>query len=82
MIDYNFIPETLEWCRKHIDAFTFTEIFCDNDLDEGMVESYKLLNWLELTNRNYPIHIHSANPIAAQRMRALLSGMGGRRLDK
>ena len=61
---------------KHIDDFTFTEISCDNDLGEGRVEGYKLLDWLELTNRNYPIHIHSANPVAAQRMRCTIERNG------
>ena len=61
---------------EHIDAFTFTEISCDNDLGEGRVEGYKLLDWLELTNRNYPIHIHSANPVAAQRMRRIIERNG------
>ena len=61
---------------NYIDVFTFTEISCDNDLGEGEAEGYKLLDWLELTNRNYPIHIHSTNPVAVQRMRRIIERNG------
>jgi hypothetical protein len=61
---------------EHLDVFTLTEISCDNDLGEGEAEGYKLLDWLEFTNRNYPIHIHSANPVAVQRMRSVIERNG------
>ena len=32
----------------------------------------KLLDWLEETNRNYPIRIHSMNPVGVQNMRAII----------
>ena len=32
----------------------------------------KLLDWLEETNRNIPIHIHSTNPIGIANMRAII----------
>lgn len=60
----------------HIDIFTFTEISCDNDLGENEAEGYKLLDWLELTNRNYPIYVHSANPVARARMKAIIERNG------
>ena len=31
----------------------------------------KLLDWLEETGRNYPIHIHSMNPVGRQNMLAI-----------
>ena len=53
----------------------------DIDHDAGDYWQYggdyiKLLDWLEMTNRNYPIHIHSANPVAVQRMRRIIERNG------
>lgn len=32
----------------------------------------KLLDWLEETGKNYPIRIHSMNPVGVQNMRAII----------
>lgn len=32
----------------------------------------KLLDWLEETRRDYPIHIHSMNPVGIENMRAII----------
>jgi hypothetical protein len=49
----------------------------DIDHDAGKFASeggdyIKLLDWLEETGRNYPIHIHSMNPVGVQNMRAII----------
>jgi hypothetical protein len=36
----------------------------------------KLLDWLEETGRNYPIRIHSQNPVGIQNMRAIIQRNG------
>lgn len=36
----------------------------------------KLLDWLEETGRNYPIRIHSMNPVGVQNMRAIIQKNG------
>ena len=36
----------------------------------------KLLDWLEETGRNYPIRIHSQNPVGVQNMRAIIQHNG------
>lgn len=36
----------------------------------------KLLDWLEETKRNYPIKIHTMNPVGAQNMRAIIDKNG------
>ena len=38
----------------------------------------KLLDWLEETGRNYPIHIHSMNPVGVANMRAIIQRNGWR----
>ena len=49
----------------------------DIDHDAGDFNSdggdyINLLNWLEETGRNYPIRIHSMNPVGVQNMRAII----------
>ena len=36
----------------------------------------KLLDWLEETGRNYPIRIHSQNPVGVQNMRRIIQKNG------
>ena len=40
----------------------------------------KLLDWLEETNRNYPIHIHSMNPVGVENMRRIIQRNGWREI--
>lgn len=49
----------------------------DLDHDAGDYENdggdyIRLLDWLEETGRNYPIRIHSMNPVGVQNMRAII----------
>lgn len=53
----------------------------DIDHDAGEYASdggdyIKLLDWLEETGRNYPIHIHSMNPVGVANMRAIIERNG------
>ena len=53
----------------------------DMDHDAGDYAQYggdyiRLLDWLEETGRNYPIRIHSANPVGVQNMRAIIQKNG------
>jgi hypothetical protein len=53
----------------------------DIDHDAGNYASYggdyiKLLDWLEETGRNYPIHIHSMNPVGIANMKAIIERNG------
>ena len=53
----------------------------DIDHDAGDYACYggdyiKLLDWLEETGRNYPIKIHSQNPVGVQNMRAIIRRNG------
>ena len=38
----------------------------------------KLLDWLEETGRDYPIHIHSMNPVGVENMRRIIQRNGWR----
>ena len=53
----------------------------DIDHDAGEYASQggdyiKLLDWLEATNRNYPVRIHSANPVGVANMRRIIQRNG------
>lgn len=59
--------------------FRFTLL--DLDHDAGDYACYggdyiRLLDWLEETGRNYPIHIHSMNPVGVANMRAIIQRNG------
>lgn len=47
---------------------------CDYKTDGG--DYIKILDWLEETGRNYPIHIHSMNPVGMQNMRIIIQRNG------
>ena len=36
----------------------------------------KILDWMERTNRSYPIRIHSMNPVGVENMRAIIQKNG------
>lgn len=46
----------------------------DFEYDGG--DYIKLLDWLEETGRNYPIRIHSMNPVGVSNMRAIIKRNG------
>lgn len=53
----------------------------DIDHDAGNYTQYggdyiKLLDWLEETGRNYPIRIHSMNPVGVENMRRIIERNG------
>ena len=63
-----------------LDSNTEIELI-DIDHDAGDYASdggdyIKLLDWLEETGRNYPIRIHSQNPVGVQNMRRIIERNG------
>ena len=82
--DYRPAPEVWTW-HCHVDDMiddirwlmshgeTIEIISLDNDLGDREKEGYKVLDWLESLQKpvDFSIHIHSANPVARERMRAI-----------
>lgn len=72
--------EFFEWVNKG------SKLLCeiiDMDHDAGDYASdggdyIKLLDWLEETDRNYPIRIHSQNPVGVENMRQIIRRNGWR----
>jgi hypothetical protein len=55
----------------------------DLDHDAGDFASFggdyiRLLDWFEETGRNYPIRLHSLNPVGVQNMRRIITKNGWR----
>ncbi len=83
-------PKDYLWCTNvngAKDAITTAEKrgvlieLIDLDHDAGSYaplggDYIRLLDWLEETGRNYPIRIHSMNPVGAQNMRAIIERNG------
>ena len=74
----------IQWCELMVEDEGFTRYMIDLidiDHDAGDYASdggdyIKLLDWLEETDRNYPIRIHSANPVGVQNMRRIIERNG------
>jgi hypothetical protein len=84
-------PEGYVWCTTVNQAKSVIEDeyaiyvsgieLIDIDHDAGSYAEFggdyiKLLDWLEETGRNYPIHIHSMNPVGVANMRAIIERNG------
>ena len=80
---YSYHPIRQESRIREIQlAIDNTEIeLIDMDHDAGDYacdggDYIKLLDWLEETGRNYPIRIHSMNPVGRENMRAIIRRNG------
>ena len=82
-------PDGYVWCKSVNEAkndielmeFVYDLELIDLDHDAGDFAScggdyIRLLDWLEETGRNYPIRIHSMNPIGVQNMRRIIERNG------
>lgn len=60
-------------------SFSIELIDIDHDAGDFACDGgdyVKLLDWLEETKRNYPIRIHSMNPVGVANMRAIIQKNG------
>ena len=58
---------------------TIEVIDCDHDLGDYASDGgdyIRLLDWLEETRQNYPIRIHSQNPVGVDNMRRIIQRNG------
>ena len=65
--------------RKLIPNYTIDYIDIDHDAGDYVSNGgdyIKILDWLEETGRNYPIRIHSANPVGIANMRRIIQRNG------
>jgi hypothetical protein len=65
--------------RDIADSDIISIIDIDHDAGDYAIfggDYIKLLDWLEETGRNYPIHIHSQNPVGVENMRRIIQRNG------
>ena len=87
--NWNLGNDAWHWAMSVNDAINAIEYFeewfnvelIDIDHDAGDYvndggDYIKVLDWLEETGRNYPIHIHSMNPVGVQNMRRIIRKNG------
>lgn len=67
-------PSTGEEKRVRIELIDLDHDSGDYANDGG--DYIKLLDWLEETGRNYPIRIHSMNPVGVENMRRIIQKNG------
>jgi hypothetical protein len=73
----NEATEFIVWCECTKQSIELIDI--DHDAGDWAYDGgdyIKLLDWLEETGRNYPIHIHSMNPVGVANMRAIIQKNG------
>jgi hypothetical protein len=66
-------------CDKMIKQLSIELIDIDHDAGDYVSDGgdyIKLLDWLEETGRNYPIRIHSMNPVGVANMRVIIERNG------
>ena len=64
---------------KEVEIYTVDLIDCDHDAGQYAYDGgdyIRLLDWLEETGRNYPIRIHSMNPVGVANMRRIIERNG------
>ena len=67
----------IEVCEEENVAITLIDI--DHDAGDYVNDGgdyIKLLDWLEETGRNYPIRLHTMNPVGRENMRAIIRKNG------
>ena len=71
--------EEIEWYDTYVDNFPIEVIDIDHDAGNYVNDGgdyIALLDWLEETGRNYPIHIHSMNVVGVENMRRIIKRNG------
>ena len=75
------VNEAIWWIETNERIAKYCIALIDLDHDAGDYvndggDYIKLLDWLEETGRNYPIRIHSMNPVGVENMRRIIQRNG------
>ena len=65
--------------KTNVPYYKLEIIDLDHDAGDYAIDGgdyIKLLDWLEETGRNYPIHIHSMNSVGVENMRRIIKRNG------
>lgn len=71
------IKENERFDTLHLDTIELIDLDHDSgDFASDGGDYINILNWLEETGRNYPIRIHSMNPVGVENMRRIIKKNG------
>lgn len=81
--DMRVAPQGYIWCHSVNEAINYIEkhsnkidlIDCDHDLGDYAYDGgdgIRLLDWLEFYGYNFPIHLHTMNPVGRENMRTII----------
>lgn len=73
--------EAMKRLTRGKSSYTIELIDLDHDAGDYACDGgdyINILNWLEETGRNYPIRIHSMNPVGVENMRRIIERNGWR----
>lgn len=76
---FKSVNEVKEWIRRIEYTWGIELIDIDHDAGDYACDGgdyIAILNWLEETGRNYPIRIHSMNPVGRENMRRIIERNG------
>ena len=74
---YQIIMSEDNWYNEYTGRCELIDIDHDaGDYAKDGGDYIRLLDWLEETGRNYPIRIHSANPVGVANMRRIIERNG------
>lgn len=79
-VPINSVDEAIEfifWCENTGQPIEVIDI--DHDAGDYACDGgdyINVLKWIEKMGRNYPIHIHSMNPVGVANMRAIIQKNG------
>ena len=71
----DIVASYISFAPKTADYYAIELIDLDHDAGEYIADGgdfIKLLDWLEETGRNYPIRIHSMNPVGRENMKRII----------
>ena len=75
---FKTVNDTIAFILEHDDEIELLDV--DHDASDEYAkyggDYIRLLDWLEETGRNYPIHIHSANPVGVANMQRIIQRNG------
>ena len=75
---FKTVNDTIAFILEHDDEIELLDV--DHDASDEYPkyggDYIRLLDWLEETGRNYPIRIHSQNPVGVQNMRRIIERNG------